>query len=355
MDRAAGEDDRATSDYPPGGSGLPPEPEWSDPLAALAVLGLSEPRLSGRMVRSRFGTSMDVTLEFGDAVDSSALPFVMVRTCPSVRRAGSRAARLDLALLTGQRRLRRLPEHPAPPEDIRPSSPVQHRTLLVAGIPVPGIYRSLEGLWAFEAHLSAQVLPPGPNSPGTLVTVVARGVDPAQVQLDPVNDLEPFRAAAHRARTTASGLKPASAADASYKALEELVLAALRGGPDPDRYDELSEWMIELRGFWSAAHRAQMHFAGQDAAAAAAALNRLTEQMRTLSREVRWWDDDGSDAVAESIRYTVFGSPVASRAAQEQWERGIADPTARERWLQAWHHWHSLRGRPRRPAEVPGR
>ena len=86
-----------------------------------------------------------------------------------------------------------------------------------------------------------------------------------------------------------------------------------------------------------------MRYGNQSLAEAHWSIMRLVSQMRELSMSVQWWGDAGAAAIAESIRYTVFDSEVASRPAQLLWRRAIGDRGARADWLRVWERWHTGR------------
>jgi hypothetical protein len=72
--------------------------------------------------------------------------------------------------------------------------------------------------------------------------------------------------------------------------------------------------------------------------------------MRELAMSVQWWSDAGAAAIAESIRYTVFDSEVASRPAQLLWRKAIDERGARADWLKEWERWHAEQAGPPGPS-----
>jgi hypothetical protein len=84
-----------------------------------------------------------------------------------------------------------------------------------------------------------------------------------------------------------------------------------------------------------------MHYGNQPLAEASRSITMLVSQMRELAMSVQWWGDAGAAAIAESIRYTVFDSEVASRPAQLLWRTAIDERGARADWLKEWERWHA--------------
>lgn len=352
MDKPPGDDSPTPAEVPEQHDGeMPLEPIWSDPMVPFAVLGLSAPRLAGRLHRIVAGTLFhDVELDFGEGDGLTAGRFITVTSRPSHRRrALSRADHLAAALRLTRARLSETAGTAAGGPTEAALSDVEHSFVMVDGRRVACLLRRLGDLWAIEAYLSAEVLSPGPGSPSTAVTLVARGIDLSDVQLAPVSDLASFREAAGGAGVhTQDRVEPPRSKGpepAPFESIGALVLASLDPAPDVADPAEVHAWMLGLHRLWTPAHRAQMHFAGQNPAAAAGALTSMVDHMRTLSGSVPWWQEAGTDAVAESVRHSVFSSEVPSQAAQDHWTWGIRNPADAERWLQAWDWWFSQRPR----------
>lgn len=323
---------------------MPREPLWEDPLAVPPVLGLAVPKLPGR-VRQVLGNvhSHYVVLDFGDPRNPAG-PFLSVTSRPADRRRTPvRGVLLEAALLSFAARLSESSTPGADPHEAG-LSPLEHATILVEETRAACVVRRQGDAFAAHVYLSAEVLPPGPGFPGTFATIVARGVELSEIRLTVVSDLSSFAALTleHAEQEDAPPGFAQACASIRFGAIERLILTSLEN-PDPAGYAEVRRWMMELRTRWTEAHRSQMHFTGQDAPAAAQALMALLDQMKALSSAVPWWQEAGTEAVAESIRHAVFASDVPSRAAQDLWCCGIADPAAEARWLQAWQRWYSHR------------
>lgn len=316
-----------------------------DSIAPGAIIGLSSPKLVGELRRWVANTPFhNVELTFRDPFAKENGPYLTVATSPAQRRLTSRASRLGSVLWLA---LARTTDPLKPVEDLpQPSlSSAVQASVLLGERRVACTRRWLGDLWAIEAHLSAELLPPPLGATGTTVTVAARGIELADVRLEPVSDLEPFLTAAMQRPGLASGLPGSRASDgpASFDAIQSLVLARVNLSPPTARYTELHRSMMELHELWASAHRAQMHFSGQDPAAAAQALMTLTEQMGTLAKSVPWWQEAGADAVSECVRSSVFSSDVRSLPAQQLWIDGAMNAAATKRWLDAWQEWYVLR------------
>jgi hypothetical protein len=219
-------------------------------------------------------------------------------------------------------------------------------------------------LWS--AHITAR--------PGQVVTVVARGVDPATLQLSGVPELRPYvnaweehqlKAVAAAAFMTAQNVAeeiPAQGLDAHIS----LMRAWLVVGPGTGSLRAVGALVSprsgtpEHRRLWEAAARTQMHYAAQTDRDADYALGAMVNQALRLAERATWFSDRKLvvRAIEEMARYTVFDSDVPSRRAQEWWGRVWSlsvtplpeDPdVARERrrehsatesvWLTAWERW----------------
>lgn len=323
------------------------EPGGSHQAVRGPVIGLTSPRLVGQMRRARPVAPFHTTaLEFSDPPAARSHRFLTVTTRPARRGPGSRSSRLETALWLARERLTAPADTTAGDQPAPVLSAVEHASVQVEGRPVACVLRRLGDLWAAEVHLSAEVLLPWPGAAGTTVTVVARGITVDEVRLDPVEDLEPFHAAAKErqgirlSQQRRSSIPPEPV---SFSSIQSLILAGLEDAPNPGRYAEVRNWMLDLHELWTAAHRAQMRFAGLEPAPAAQALDALMNHMRTLANAVPWWQEAGAEAVSESVRCGVFGSEVPSRPAQDQWARGITDAAAAKHWLQSWQQWYDRR------------
>ncbi|WP_431680980.1 hypothetical protein [Kitasatospora sp. KL5] len=212
-------------------------------------------------------------------------------------------------------------------------------------------------IWAGRLHLG-----------GVAVTVIARGLPPAGVELRRVTDVEPFvrgRTAlalslAERQQRRAVPVEerelPAVIGLEAHRAVVEhgiheafameAQLCSRRTGRIPRR----------LRGEagaerWEAAVRQQMRLASESREEAVEAVSAMVNQLTRLAQRTDWLvgTAEGEAAVAESVRYTAFDSEVPSLAAQRAWGRlwaggapGGAD-AAEEAWLEAWEDWRGAR------------
>lgn len=149
---------------------------------------------------------------------------------------------------------------------------------------------------------------------GVRVTVLASDVPVGSVWLATVDDLAPYWPAAERVLPWASGLDP-------HRALVEDLLARRR--PNPVR---------RLRCV-----RAQRRIAHTDRRTAAAAVDSMLAQVAALRDRAGWFVDPQlrRAAVEDILRYTGYGDDVASRPAQQAWERHGADAE----WERAWSRW----------------
>ena len=237
--------------------------------------------------------------------------------------------------------------------------------IVVDGLPVPAHLRRQGRLWA--AHITV--------SPGRVVTVVARGVDPGTLQLSEVADLRPYVAAweEHQLKAVAAAAfmtpqrTPADTPPQGLDAHVALARACLaprlaagkhgtgeiglvrRGRPDSDQ-----------ARLWDGAVATQAHYAKQAPDDADDAVASMVNQALRLAERATWIADARKldRALEEMARYTVFDSDVPSRRAQEWWGRVWTlsvtplppDPAlARERhrehsateavWLTAWERW----------------
>lgn len=346
MDMSSGDEARTPAENLHLSGGMPREPASADPLFPAGILGLRSPQLPGELRSALADTPPHrVEIDFRDPLDAADDRFLTIAARPAQRRRSSRASTLEAALWLTRARLADPGKVVAAGVPAPALSAVEHASVLVEERRVACALRRLGDLWAIEVHLSAEVMLPWPGATGTAVTVVARGIDLGDVSLTAVTDLEPFvTAPTHGPGLPGSPRHFAAAFEpVTYGAIQALVLAHLREGPDTARFSDVHSWMLELHALWAAAHRAQMHFAGQEPEAAAQALTTLTNHMRALAVAAPWWLEAGAEAIAESIRYSVFASDVPSLPAQEQWRLGVSDSTTTRRWLHAWQQWYSLR------------
>jgi len=285
-----------------------------------------------------------ITLEFG-RIHAGTSPFASVTTSPSGRLSpGTGAALLNAAASLFRTRLAAIRD----PAADGVAATTERSQLCIDGNEVACLFVAQGSIWTALAYLPASAVPPSPGWPGTLVTVAARSIPPADIVLARVTDLEPFR----RTGKELEGLPERTPellplpSLARLSAIEELILAAVKESANEERAPrEARNWIIELQARWAAAHQTQMRFGRQPAAGAARALMELLDQMKSLAATVSWWQEAGPDAVAESTRHTVFGSDVASLKAQRLWGATHTDPAIRVQWLGEWERWYRLRRR----------
>jgi hypothetical protein len=205
-------------------------------------------------------------------------------------------------------------------------------------------------LWSAEVWLPIEDRPVGARPRDRAVAlVVSRGVPVPDVALRLENDLQPLwddgDAWSRRLiseSTTAREAEPLPARD-DLTGLEELIGSAVAGGavgPHRERPLAPRKSRHNLRREWEAALATQIRYGNQAPAEASRSIMMLVSQLRELSTSVRWWDDAGAAAIAESIRYTVFDSEVPSRPAQLLWRTAVDERGARAEWLKEWERWH---------------
>ncbi|MBL8928754.1 MAG: hypothetical protein JNL54_01395 [Kineosporiaceae bacterium] len=320
-----------------------------------AVMGLSHPALTpSRLVQVNEvdGVVTRISLGFGDALGSAGR-FALVISGQPGRPLDDLADLLAAeAVRLGEEVTQDPPTAPelTPAGGLRLNIPLEVDGLIVVeGLPVPAHLRRQGRLWA--AHITA--------SPGRVVTVIARGVDPGTLQLSEVRELRPYvnaweehqlkamAAAAFMSHHPVAPEAPAQGLDAHIGLLRAWVADRNRptGANDP---------------LWEAAVRTQVHYGKQTEPDAADAVNAMVNQALRLAERAPWFTDgtQAARAIEELARYTVFDSDVPSRRAQEWWGRVWVlsttrppdDPDqARERmrehaateavWLTAWERW----------------
>ena len=374
------------------GSGAPDDPVTRAALVeqvrislqvrpSFPILGLSHPALTpSRLVDlEQVGGRIDrLSLGYGEA-DGSAGRFVLIVSGDPGRELDDLAGLLESEAdrLGGE-----VTQDPPTAPDLTPAGglrlniPMEVDGLIVVdGLPVPAHLRRQGRLWA--AHITV--------SPGRVVTVVARGVDPGTLQLSEIADLRPYVAAweEHQLKAVAAaafmtpqrtpGDTPAQGLDAHVALLRACLgprLAAGRAGTGAIGLLRRGSGTGEHATRWDAAVGTQMHYAKQPAQDADEAVGAMVNQAARLAERATWLTDARKvdRALEEMARYTVFDSDVPSRRAQEWWGRVWsltigATPTdpelARERhrehaateavWLTAWERWaNGDEGRPGR-------
>ncbi len=335
------------------------------------ILGLSHPALTPSRLVDLYETNGRIdqlSLGYGEA-DGSAGRFVLIiSTVP-----GGELEDLAGLLEAEEGRLgHEVTQDPPMAAELTPAGglrlniPMEVDGLIVVdGLPVPAHLRRQGRLWA--AHITV--------SPGRLVTVVARGVDPGTVQLSEIADLRPYVAAweEHQLKAVAAAafMAPQSAvAEGPAQGLEghvALAKACLAPRLAAGKY-ATGEIGLTRRGhpgsdqasLWDRAVATQAHYANQSGDDADDAVASMVNQALRLAERATWLTDGArlTRALEEMARYTVFDSDVPSRRAQEWWGRvwtlsttplptdpAIAKERHREHaateavWLTAWERW----------------
>ena len=338
---------------------------------SFAVIGVSHPALTpSRLVDlvTDHGRILQLSVGYGEA-DGSAGRFVLVTSGLPERDLD------DLAgLLAGEadRLGHEVTQAPPMAPELTPAGGLQLNVpmeadglIVVDGLPVPTHLRRQGRVWA--GHVTV--------SPGRVVTVIARGVDPGILQLSVVSDLRPYVAAweEHQFRAVAAaafmGPAPDDASRAVAQGLEAHVAllrsmlvrrAAARAAGLEGGVLRRGSTQGDHEALWDAAVSTQCHYAGQLEGEADAAVASMVNQAIRLADQAPWAHDSGKlgRALEEMARFTVFDSDVHSRRAQEWWGRVWTltttrlpdDPQlARERqrefsateavWLTAWERW----------------
>lgn len=328
---------------------VPDEPsEWPGSMLGLPVLGLAVPELgSGRVLRSHASQRTQViALAFGDET-SAVGPFVSVTTLSLPRLPMTLLAVPAREALAAERD--RLFSQAGIDEPDPADAQTMSGRLRIEGEFVTARVRREGPLCAAQARLPFHLLPPGSVSGPRrhLVTVVARGVPLPSVELKVVADLRPFWAAREAwlwSQQAGMALAEEPVRADGISALEGVVRSAARGRRPGEAGQRGPRRPVgDLMREWAAALDTQMYYARQSREEASRAVVALVSQLRELSQRVQWWDEAGADAIAESIRYTVFDSAVPSRRAQQLWARAMDDPSQRAAWLAEWERWNAGR------------
>ncbi len=339
-----------------------------------AVMGLSHPALTpSRLVDvvDSGGQVNRLLLGYGDALGSAGR-FVLTISGPPERPLDDLA---DLIAAEATRLGEEVTQDPPTAPELTPAGglrlniPMEADGLIVVeGLPVPAHLRRQGRLWA--AHIT--------TSPGRVVTVLARGVDPGTLQLSEIADLRPYvnaweehqlkamAAAAFMTPDQVDSEVPAHGLDAHIALVRSWLNVRLEEPAGRDTPDlgivGPGQGSPEQGQRWDAAVRTQVHYAKQDAPEAEAAVAAMVNQALHLAERASWFSDRALvvRAIEEMARYTVFDSDVPSRRAQEWWGRVWTLTTtplpddaalARERhrefsatesvWLTAWERWAS--------------
>jgi len=319
-------------------------------LSRVPVVALARPDLGqGRLLCARSDLhSHSVTLGYGDEAAQDG-PLVTVTTHVLPRTPWTDVATPTQQALTGERdRL----FHQAGIDEPEPADAhTENRRMPLEDIGLVARIRHEGSLWAAEVRLSIEDRPVGTHPRDlAFAIVVSRGVPVQALALRLEHDLRPLwdaRDARVRLNTqrSAEDTKPEPLpATKDLSGLEELIGSAVASRPigqNRERPLAPRRSLRDLRREWEIALQTQMHYGNQPLAEASRSIMMLVSQMRELSMSVQWWGEAGAAAIAESIRYTVFDSEVASRPAQLLWRTAIDEPGARADWLREWDRWHA--------------
>jgi hypothetical protein len=342
-----------------GAVGQSPFPAFAQPsleqvrwatLSRVPVVALAKPDLGqGRLLSARSDPqSHSVSLAYGDETAQDG-PFVTVTTHVWARMPLTYVATPTQKALAGERD--RLFHQTGIDEPEPPAAHTENLRMPFQDIGLTARIRHEGSLWSAEVGLSIEDRPAGTRPRDrAFAIVVSRGVPVRALALRLEDDLQPF----WDARDTWVRLKiQRSAKDAEpeplpatkdLRGLEELIASAVAArpiGPDRERPLAPRRSLRDLRREWEVALQTQMHYGNQPLAEASWSIMMLVSQMRELSMSVQWWGDAGAAAIAESIRYTVFDSEVASGPAQLLWRKAINERGARADWLKEWERWHT--------------
>jgi hypothetical protein len=319
-------------------------------LSRLPVVALARPNLGqGRLLAAWSDSqSHSVSLAYGDE-ESQDGPFVSVTTHVWARTLLTGGATPTQTALAGER------DRLFQQTGIDEPEPAAVHTANI-GIPLDTAdlrarVRHEESLWAAEVWLPIQDRPTGARPRDrAFAIVVARGVPVSALALRLEDDLQPLWTA-RDAWARRKAQRPTHDVEAApwpavtdLRAIEALIDSAVTGrpiGPNRERPLTPRRPVHELRREWEAALQAQIRFGNQPLAEASRSITMLVSQIRELSTSVQWWGQAGAAAIAESIRYTVFDSEVASRPAQLLWRKAVDEHSARADWLKEWERWHA--------------
>jgi hypothetical protein len=334
-----------------GAVGQSPSPAFAQPsleqvrwasLSRVPVVALANPDLGqGRLLSARSDPQChSVSLAYGDEAAQDG-PFVTVTTHVWARMPLTYVATPTQTALAGERdRL----FHQTGIDEPEPAAHTENLRMPFEDIGLTARIRHEGSLWSAEVRLSIEDRPAGTRpSDRAFAIVVSRGVPVRALALRLEDDVQPFWDARDRwvrlkiQRSAKDADLESLPETKDLRGLEELIGSAVVGRPTgPGR-----ERSPDLRREWEIALQTQMHYGNQPLAEANWSIMMLVSQMRELSMSVQWWGDAGADAIAESIRYTVFDSEVASRPAQLLWRKAIDERGARADWLKEWERWHT--------------
>ncbi|MGC0315105.1 hypothetical protein QBC98_003584 [Kitasatospora acidiphila] len=188
---------------------------------------------------------------------------------------------------------------------------------------------------------------------GQAVTVLGRGVDPADVELGPVGDLLPYvverdRLLAQLCSARSALPEPELAPAHGIAAVRVFLESFVPGGPDAaGSYGALGRRAVtELEGVLRCGPVRAKYL-----------VYSMVNQITELRQSVPWFsapDGPRAAAVEELLRHLVLGQPVASEPAQLLWEQyWSAQQRAADAdfdwlyglWVEAWTDWSQERER----------
>jgi hypothetical protein len=319
-------------------------------LSRLPVVALAKPNLGqGRLLTARAHPQRhSVTLAYGDD-ESQAGPFVTVTTHVWARTFSTGGQTPNQLALAAERD--RLFHQTGIDEEEPADAHTENLRMPLDVADLRARIRHEDSLWSAEVFLPIEDRPTGTRPRDrAFAIVVSRGVPIQELALRLEDDLQPlWNARDTWARrkieqsTDRSEVEPLPATE-GLSALEELIDSAVARrpiGPNRERPLTPRRPLRDLRREWEVALQAQIRFGNQSPAEANRSITMLVSQIRELATSVQWWDDAGAAAIAESIRYTVFDSEVASRPAQLLWRKAIDELGARADWLKEWERWHA--------------
>ncbi len=192
---------------------------------------------------------------------------------------------------------------------------------------------------------------------GQAVTVVGRGVDPAEVQVAPVGDLRPYVAERHalferKLADRQARPEPVLAPARGIAAVRALLETFVPGGPAAgERHQAL----------WRRAVAELNAVRGCGPERAEYLVTSMVNQLGHLRSKVGWYTErDGprEAALEELLRHVGLGEPVDSAPAQVRWERywsaqlQVTDAHSGDLladWARAWERWERERREPPGP------
>lgn len=319
-------------------------------LSRVPVVALAQPDLGqGRLLSAQSDLrSHSVSLAYGDEAAQNG-PFVTVTTHVWARGSLTHVATPAKKALAGERD--RLFHQTGIDEPEPADARTENLRMPFEDIGLVARIRHEGSLWSAEVRLSIEDRPAGTQPRDhAFAIIVSRGVPVQALALRLEHDLRSLwnaRDAWVRLETQrlAQDTEPEPLpATTDLSGLEELIGSAVADAPigqNRDRPLAPRRSLRDLRREWEVALQTQMHYGHQPLAEASRSIMMLVSQMRELSMSVQWWGDAGAVAIAESIRYTIFDSEVASRPAQLLWRTAIDDRGARADWLREWDRWHA--------------